>query len=161
MSGLSRRQLVQGAGVLGAGLLAGCGRLPWQSPPRKVYRIGYVRAETPPPADLEGFRHGLREHGYVEGENIVIEYRWADGDAERLRSLVAELIRLEVDLLVTSAPEATRAAKEATTTPLVVMALGPTPGALGLSPARPRPGGNTRVSPNRRRGSGGKRLDHL
>jgi len=161
MSGLSRRQLVQGAGVLGAGLLAGCGRLPWQSPPRKVYRIGYVRAETPPPADLEGFRHGLREHGYVEGENIVIEYRWADGDAERLRSLVAELIRLEVDLLVTSAPEATRAAKEATTTIPVVMVLVADPVAFGFVASLARPGGNVTGFAYQLPELSGKRLELL
>jgi hypothetical protein len=57
----------------------------------KVYRIGYVRAERPPAVDIEAFREGLRAHGYVEGTNVVIEYRWADGNEERLRSLVAEL----------------------------------------------------------------------
>ena len=89
----------------------------------RVPRIGYLRAETPPAADIEAFRQGLREHGYVEGKNIVVEYRWADGSEERLRSLVAELIRLKVDLIVTSAPAATQAAKEATTTSPVVMVL--------------------------------------
>jgi hypothetical protein len=84
-----------------------------EQPMGKVYRIGYLRAERPPAVDVEAFRPGLREHGYVEGKNVVVEYRWADGSEERLRSILAELIRLKVDLIVTSAPAATRAAKEA------------------------------------------------
>jgi putative ABC transport system substrate-binding protein len=55
--------------------------------PGKVYRIGYLRAETPPAVDIEAFRQGLREHGYVEGRNMVVEYRSADGKEERLRPL--------------------------------------------------------------------------
>ena len=62
----------------------------------KVPRIGYIRAEAPPAADIETFRQGLREHGYMEGKNIVVEYRWADGNEQRLRAIVAELIRLKV-----------------------------------------------------------------
>ncbi|MGH7773355.1 MAG: ABC transporter substrate-binding protein [Candidatus Binatia bacterium] len=110
--------------------------------PGKVYRIGYLRAETPPAADIEGFSQGLREHGYVEGKNIVVEYRWADGKEERLRSLVAELIRLKVDLIVTSAPAATRAAKETTTTIPIVMVLVADPVAFGFVASLARPGGN-------------------
>src|SRR3989304_9916075 len=88
----------------------------------KVPRIGYIRAEAPPAADIEAFRQGLREHGYMEGENICVEYRWAEGNEQRLRAIVAELIRLKVDLIVASAPAAPRAAKEvATTIPLVVV----------------------------------------
>jgi putative ABC transport system substrate-binding protein len=85
--------------------------------PAKAYRIGYLRAEKAPEIDIAGFRQGLREHGYVEGKNIMVEYRWADGNEEKLRSLVSELINLKVDLIVTSAPAATQAAKDATTTP--------------------------------------------
>jgi putative ABC transport system substrate-binding protein len=108
----------------------------------KVPRIGYVRAETPPAGDIEAFRQGLREHGYLEGKNVVIEYRWADGNEEKLRSLVAELIRLKVDLIVTSAPAATRAAKEATTTIPIVMVLVADPVAFGFVAGLARPGGN-------------------
>jgi putative ABC transport system substrate-binding protein len=108
----------------------------------KVYRIGYVRAENPPVGDIEAFRQGLREHGYVEEKNLVIEYRWADGNEQRLRSLVAELIRLKIDLIVTSAPAATRAAKEATTTIPIVMVLVADPVAFGFVPSLARPGGN-------------------
>jgi ABC-type uncharacterized transport system substrate-binding protein len=108
----------------------------------KLYRIGYVRAERPPAVDIEAFRQGLRDHGYVEGTNVVIEYRWADGDEERLRSLVAELLRLNVDLIVTSAPAATRVAKEATTTVPIVMVLVADPVAFGFVASLGRPGGN-------------------
>ena len=82
----------------------------------KIPRIGYLRAEKPPDNYIEGFRQGLREHGYVEGKNIIVEYRWADGNEDKLHSLVAELISLKLDLLVTSSPAATQAAKGATTT---------------------------------------------
>lgn len=108
----------------------------------KVYRIGYLRAEKPPEVDIEGFRQGLREHGYVEGKNIVVEYRWADGNEERLRSLVAELVRLKVDLIVTSAPAATQAAKDARTTIPIVMVLVADPVTFGFVNSLAHPGGN-------------------
>jgi putative ABC transport system substrate-binding protein len=111
-------------------------------PMGKVYRIGYLRAERPPAVDVEAFRQGLREHGYVEGKNVVVEYRWADGTEERLRSILAELIRLKVDLLVTSAPAATRAAKEATSTIPIVMVLVADPVNFGFVASLPHPGGN-------------------
>jgi putative ABC transport system substrate-binding protein len=100
---MDRRAFIGG---LALGILA-APRVARAQPARKVYRIGYVRAEPPPGVDIEAFREGLREHGYVEGTNVVIEYLWADGDEERLRALVAELLRLKVDLIVTSAPAAT------------------------------------------------------
>ncbi len=108
----------------------------------KVPRIGYIRAEAPPAADIEAFRQGLREHGYVEGKNIVVEYRWADGNEQRLRAIVAELIRVKVELIVTSAPAATRAAKEAATTIPIVMVLVADPVAFGFVASLARPGGN-------------------
>ena len=122
--------------------LVGCVAMAEAQQPGKVYRIGYLRAETPPTVDIEAFRQGLSEHGYVEGKNIVVEYRWADGNEERLRSIVAELIRLKVDLIVTSAPAATQAAKEATTTIPIVMVLVADPVAFGFVASLARPGGN-------------------
>jgi putative ABC transport system substrate-binding protein len=110
--------------------------------PGKVYRIGYLRAEKAPEVDVEGFRQGLRERGYVEGKNIVVEYRWAVGNEERLPSLVSELIGLKVDLIVTSAPAATQAAKEGTTTIPIVMVLVADPVAFGFVSSLARPGGN-------------------
>jgi putative tryptophan/tyrosine transport system substrate-binding protein len=162
VSRLSRRQLVQGAGAVGLGLLAGCGRWPGLAAPAgKVYRIGYLRAEAPPSSDIEAFRQGLREHGYVEGKNVVIEYRWADGNEQRLRSHVTELIGLEVDLLVTSAPEATRVAKEATTTLPIVMVLVADPVAFGFVPSLARPGGNVTGFAYQLPELSGKRLELL
>ena len=111
-------------------------------PAGKVYRIGYVRAERPPAVDVEAFRQGLREHGYVEGKNLVVEYRWADGGEERLQSALAELIRLKVDLIVTSAPAATRAAKLATSTIPIVMVQVADPVNFGFVASLARPGGN-------------------
>jgi len=108
----------------------------------RVPRIGYIRAEAPPAADIEAFRLGLREHGYVEGKNILVEYRWADGNEQRLPAIVAELIRLQVDLIVTAAPAATRAAKQATTNVPIVMVLVADPVAFGFISSLPRPGGN-------------------
>jgi putative ABC transport system substrate-binding protein len=144
MKGRSRRRLLRGGLALaGLGLLTGCGMLAFQSQPAgRAYRIGYVRVEAPPAADIEGFREGLREQGYVEGENLVIEYRWADGDEERLRSLVAEMVRSQVDLIVASAPEAVRTAKEATSTIPVVMVLVADPVAFGFVDSLARPGRN-------------------
>jgi putative ABC transport system substrate-binding protein len=110
--------------------------------PAKVPRIGYVRAETPPEIDIEGFRRGLREHGYVEGKNILVEYRSADGNEEKLRSLLAELVRLKVDLIVTSAPAATQAAKDATKTIPIVMVLVADPVTFGFVKSLAHPGGN-------------------
>ena len=80
------------------------------------------RAPSATRARIEAFRQGLRELGYVEGKNIVIEYRSAEGKLDRLPALAAELVRLKVDIIVTGGPPATRAAKEATSTiPIVMM----------------------------------------
>ena len=105
-------------------------------------RIAYIRAERPPAADLDAFRHGLRELGYVEGKNIAVEYRWADGDERRLAGMVAELVRLKVDLIVSAAPAATRAAKEGAPTIPIVMVLVADPVAFKFVDSLSRPGGN-------------------
>ena len=84
--------------------------------PMKISRIGVLSTTSPSnvPTRLEAFRQGLRELGYVEGKNIVIEYRYAEGKPERLPALAAELVSLKVDVIVISGPSPTRAAKEAT-----------------------------------------------
>jgi putative ABC transport system substrate-binding protein len=93
-------------------------------------------------ASLDAVRQGMREHGYVEGQNILIEYRSADGNIERLPSLATELARLKVDLIVAGATPAGRAALAATTTiPIIVMAMGD-PVGDGLVASLARPGGN-------------------
>src|SRR6267142_1612624 len=86
--------------------------------PKKVSRIGYLTGATPDgqSARIEAFRQGLRELGYVEGKNIVIEYRYAEQNLDGLPQLAAELVRLKVDVIVTGGGGITRAAKEATNT---------------------------------------------
>src|SRR5678816_284208 len=86
--------------------------------PKKVPQIGYLHAASASSvaARTEAFREGLRELGYVEGKNILIEYRYAEGKFDRLPVLAAELVRLKVDIIVTTGPIVTRAAKEATST---------------------------------------------
>jgi putative ABC transport system substrate-binding protein len=114
--------------------------------PARVPRIGFLitgllgSPETK--ASLDAFRQGLRDSGYVEGQNILIEYRGADGYIERLPGLATELIRLKVDLIVAGATPAGRAARQATTTiPIVVTAMGD-PVGDGLVASLARPGGN-------------------
>jgi putative tryptophan/tyrosine transport system substrate-binding protein len=90
----------------------------------------------------EAFRQGLRELGYVEGKNIVIEWRYAEGKADRLPGLAAELVRLKVDIIVTTGPGPTRSAKTATSTIPIVMTNDPDPVGDGLIASLARPGGN-------------------
>ena len=77
-------------------------------------RLSRLRASSGIQPVVEAFRQGLRELGYVEGQNIVLEYRWAEGQLERLPALAAELVRLKVDVIVTDGTPAARAAKDAT-----------------------------------------------
>jgi ABC-type uncharacterized transport system substrate-binding protein len=125
----SRRQFLRASlAVAGVGVLSGCGlaRLPWQ--PARVPRIGYLGIGTAPPNSLllDAFRQGLRDLGYVEGQNVVIEYRFIDGRMGQAPGLAAELVRLEVDLIVAAGAEASVAAKNATETSTIrVTARGP------------------------------------
>src|SRR5215831_16599539 len=75
--------------------------------PKKVPRIGYLSTASPPSPVVEAFRQGLRERGYVEGQNIVIAYRYAEGVAERFPNLAAELVQLKVDVIVVNGTPAT------------------------------------------------------
>ena len=112
--------------------------------PKKVPRIGFLSAVSPSAisARIEAFRQGLRELGYVEGENIVIEWRSAEGKFERQGELAAELVRLKVDVIVTSGPTMTRAVKETTVTIPIVMAFDSDPIGNGFVASLARPGGN-------------------
>jgi ABC-type uncharacterized transport system substrate-binding protein len=115
-------------------------------PAPKIARIGFLSpssASAPRiPLRLGAFRQALRELGYVEGQNIIIESRWADGRYARLPQLAAELVRLKVDVIVTYAPPAIQAAKEATGTIPIVMAGILDPVATGFVAGLSRPGGN-------------------
>jgi putative tryptophan/tyrosine transport system substrate-binding protein len=108
--------------------------------PTKVPQIGFLNAASPSAilVRYEAFRQGLRELGYVEGENVVIEYRYAEGKLVRLQELAAELVRLKVDVIVTAGPSA----KEATVTSPIVMAFDYDPVGSGAVASLARPGGN-------------------
>ncbi len=113
----------------------------------RVYRIGYLG--TFPPAQLgvratgwNAFKQGLRDHGYVEGQNLIIEMRVSEGKTERFPALAAELVRLKVDVIVTAQTSSTLAAKKATTTIPIVMAAVGDPVGAGLVGSLARPGGN-------------------
>src|SRR5439155_10973789 len=109
-------------------------------PAGKVLRIGYLVAGFG--GVDEAFRQGLRDLGYIEGQNITIEYRHADNQHDRLPALAAELVRLPVDILVTAGENAARAAQQATRTIPIVLAAGGDPVGWGLVASLARPGGN-------------------
>ena len=131
--------------------------------PTKVPRIGYLTntSLSGNATRTEAFRLGLVELGYMEGKNIVIEWRYLEAKPDRLLSLAAELVRLKVDIIVTAGPLATRAAKEGTSTIPVVMAQDPDPVGNGFVASLARPGGNitglSRLAPELSR----KRLELL
>jgi putative ABC transport system substrate-binding protein len=115
-----------------------------EAQPGKAYRIGYVGNSSPSlePRLLAAFRDGLRDLGYVEGQNIRIEYRWAEGRYERLPDFMAELVRLKVDLIVVAGTPATLAAMKATSAIPIVMAVIGDALEAGVVPSLARPGGN-------------------
>jgi putative tryptophan/tyrosine transport system substrate-binding protein len=112
--------------------------------PKNVPQIGFLgfTSLSGIAARIEAFRQGLRELGYVDGKNIVIEYRSAEGKLDRLSELAAELVGLKVDVIVTSGPSVTRAVKEATTTIPIVMGFDTDPVGNGFVASLARPGGN-------------------
>jgi len=111
---------------------------------QSAYRIGVLETTSAAlnAANFDALRQGLRQHGYIEGQNLVIEYRSADGRAERFPDLAAELVRLNVDLIVTRGTPAIFAAKNATKTIPVVMAASGDPLGAGVVAGLARPGGN-------------------
>lgn len=120
---VSRRQTIV---ALGAGAVAPLTSFA-QQPPGKLYRIGFMGAGSPSNMEsrVEGLRTGLRDFGYVEGKNLVIEFRWAEGKSDRFPDMAADLVRVNVDLIVTHATPGTMAAKQVTTTiPIVIAAIG-------------------------------------
>ena len=131
--------------------------------PKKGSRIGYVAGASRSTIStrIEAFRQGMRELGYVEDKNIVIEWRFGEGKQDRLPALVAELVRLKVDIIVTGGPISTRRAKEATVSIPIVMAQDTDPVGSGFAVSLARPGGNitglSTISPE----ISGKRLELL
>ena len=129
--------------------------------PTKIPRIGYLGFGSPStiPTRIEAFRKGMHELGYVEGKNIFIEWRSAEGNADRLPSLAAELVRLKVDIIVTNGPYSTRAAKAANVTIPIVMAAVGDPVGDGIVASLARPGGNITGLSSLGPELNGKRLD--
>ena len=130
--------------------------------PAKIPRIGFLTGSpTVFPGRIEAFRQGLRELGHVEGKNLVIEWRYAEGKLDRLPALAAELVRLKVDIIVSGGPTITGFLKDATTTIPIVMGFDTDPVGNGLVASLARPGGNITglsvLSPE----LGGKRLEIL
>jgi putative tryptophan/tyrosine transport system substrate-binding protein len=113
-----------------------------QQQPTKTPRIGYLMTRSLDPVRSEPLRQGLRELGYVEGKNIIIEWRSAEGKLDRLPGIVAELVRLKVDVIVASGPVPTRVTKDATSTIPIVMAQVNDPVGNGFVASLARPGGN-------------------
>jgi ABC-type uncharacterized transport system substrate-binding protein len=131
--------------------------------PKRVPRLGFLAAVSPAALSdrTEAFRQGLRELGYVDGKNIVIEYRYAEGKLQRLPVLVAELVRLKVNVIVTAGPPATRAAREATVAIPIVMAQDSDPVGNGFVASLARPGGNITGLSTLSSELNGKRLELL
>ena len=134
---MNRRAFVTGLGALLAAPLAAEAQQPG-----KVYRVGVLSSEVPPPGFLDAFREGLRDFGHVDGQNISLELREAGGANERLPDLARELIELNVDVIVAINTPAARAAKGATATIPIVMNRVSDPVKAGLVSSLARPGGN-------------------
>ena len=130
--------------------------------PKKIPRIGYLSnlESATESARAEAIRQALRERGYIEGQNIAIEYRYAEGKPDRLPELAAELVRLKVDIIVVAGGSPMiQAAKNATKTIPIVMSGGSDPVEAGLVESLARPGGNVTGLTNLNRELGGKRLE--
>ena len=129
--------------------------------PTKVPRVGFLgdRSASANVGRMEAFRQGLRELGYVEGKNIVIDQRWAEAKLDRLPALTAELLRLKVDIIVTAGAPATRAAKNVTLTIPIVITNDDDPVANGFVASLAQPGGNITGLSNLSPELSGKRLE--
>jgi len=159
----SRRQILQGSLVsMGFIILSGCEGSGQQA--AKVRRIGFLAVGSREGRTfmIEGLLQGLRDLGYVEGKNIIIEYRFSDDRGDRLPVLAAELVALKVELIVASGAPASFAAKQATSTiPIVLGASAANPVETGLVASLARPGGNITGMSNMTSQLGGKRLELL
>src|SRR5215831_1448113 len=147
--------------VLVLGLVLGS--LAAEAQQARVPRIGYLGNSSPAlEIDLlDAFRSGLREVGYIEGQNIIIEYRWADGKYERFPDLVSDLVQIKVDAIVTAGTPGALAAKQATKTIPIVMTVAGDAVGTGLVASLARPGGNVTGSTTIVQELEGKRLELL
>jgi putative tryptophan/tyrosine transport system substrate-binding protein len=163
----NRKSKIQNQKWLGLSVIAfvlvAAGATAQAQQPAKVARIGYLSGSTPSnlAARIEAFRQGLRDLGYVEGKNIVIEWRDAKGNPDLLPAVAADLVRLKVDVIVSPGPTVTRAAKEATSTIPIVMAQDTDPVSSGFVTSLARPGGNITGLATLAPEVGGKQLELL
>jgi putative tryptophan/tyrosine transport system substrate-binding protein len=127
--------------------------------PGKAPRIAFIAGTGPEGPNVESFRRGLREFGYIEGKNIVVEYRYLGGQVDQISSVVAELLQLKVDILVSPVVPVIHAAKQATKTTPIVMAILEDPVANGFVDSLARPGGNITGLTLITRELSGKRLE--
>jgi putative ABC transport system substrate-binding protein len=110
--------------------------------PGKIPRLGFLRADPPPPGYTDAFEAGLRDRGYIVGKSILIEYRFGDGSTADVSRLADELVKSKVDLIVAGGGQATRAARNATSTIPIVMVSASDPGGVGTVASLARPAGN-------------------
>jgi putative tryptophan/tyrosine transport system substrate-binding protein len=149
--------------ILVAVVLLAIGVIAEAQQPKKIPRIGFLVSGTPSSneSNRNAFLQGLRESGYVDGQNIIIEYRWAEGKLDRLPDLAEELVRLKVDVVVVGGSTSTRAAKNVTKLIPIVMSNVTDPVVLGFVASLARPGGNITGLTNLAPEVGGKRLELL
>jgi ABC-type uncharacterized transport system substrate-binding protein len=136
---VERRRFLQGAV---AGLVVAAPLAAEAQQTGKIYRLGFLRGGPPLEAYVEGLREGLRERGYVDGQNVVVEYRSTDGGFDQLPQLAEELVRSKVDIILASAAPAALAAKKTTASVPIVFVGIYDPVEIGLVPNLVRPGGN-------------------
>ncbi len=133
-----------GAGTAGLGLLTGCGRLPWQAEPTtKVYRVGWLSTDDTTPAWYEAFQEGMRERGYVEGQNLLMEVRRGPLEPTQMRANARDLVGLSPDVIVVATPPLALVALEMTRTIPIVFGTSTDLVEQGLVESLARPGGNT------------------
>jgi putative ABC transport system substrate-binding protein len=166
MARQSRRRFVQGTlTVTGLGLLAGCGQplIPWQLA-AKVYRVGILTNNASDPAEARlwrAFRLGLRERGWIEGENLLLEFRESEGDSARIPAHAADLVRLKVDLILARSSLWVQPAKEATASIPIVFVVHADPVGTGHIASLARPGGNITGLANLQTTLGPKQFEFL
>jgi putative ABC transport system substrate-binding protein len=153
---MKRRAFIAGLGSAAAWPLAAAAQQPG-----RVWRVGFLGPERPTDAMLSAFRDGLRERGYVEGQNLSVDFRWPQGTFEQNPSVAAELIRSNVDMLVAWATPAVIAPRRATSTIPIVMTNVGDPLGSGFVASLARPGGNVTGVSNISRDLSGKLIQHL